>query len=69
MTISSWSVERNRGYIGAGSEDQYVMHEHYMFFESEGNPRTDPLIIWTNGGPGGSRSPLLGHPGAGEAEA
>ena len=23
-----------------------------MYFESEGDPTTDPLILWTNGGPG-----------------
>lgn len=30
------------------------MHEHYLFFESEGDPAKDPLIMWTNGGPGAS---------------
>jgi len=25
---------------------------HYMYYESEENPETDPLFIWTNGGPG-----------------
>ena len=25
---------------------------HYIFFESEGEPAADPLLIWSNGGPG-----------------
>ena len=28
------------------------MFEHYMFHESERDPENDPLLIWTNGGPG-----------------
>ena len=27
---------------------------HYMFVESEGNPATDPVGLWLNGGPGSS---------------
>jgi hypothetical protein len=25
---------------------------HYMYFESERDPEKDPVIFWTNGGPG-----------------
>eukprot|EP00292_Cryptomonas_paramecium_P009797 CAMPEP_0113700940 /NCGR_PEP_ID=MMETSP0038_2-20120614/24271_1 /TAXON_ID=2898 /ORGANISM="Cryptomonas paramecium" /LENGTH=269 /DNA_ID=CAMNT_0000624723 /DNA_START=177 /DNA_END=982 /DNA_ORIENTATION=+ /assembly_acc=CAM_ASM_000170 len=28
------------------------MHEHYMFIESENSPSSDPVLLWTNGGPG-----------------
>jgi len=27
---------------------------HYWFVESEGNPKTDPVALWLNGGPGSS---------------
>jgi carboxypeptidase C (cathepsin A) len=43
------------GYIEVGSKDKATkMYEHYLFFESEGDPAKDPLIMWTNGGPGAS---------------
>jgi serine carboxypeptidase-like clade 1 len=28
------------------------LHFHYMFTVSTGNPQTDPLLLWMNGGPG-----------------
>lgn len=40
------------GHISAGSDGKHMMYEHYMFFESEGNPAKDPIVMWTNGGPG-----------------
>ena len=27
---------------------------HYYFAESEGDPATDPVVLWVQGGPGGS---------------
>jgi hypothetical protein len=43
------------GYIEVGSKDNATkMYEHYLFFESEGDPTKDPIIMWTNGGPGAS---------------
>ena len=44
------------GYVDAGESCDngqcYTMHEHYVFIESENSPSSDPLILWTNGGPG-----------------
>jgi len=43
------------GYIDAGQSCQqgrcYAMHMHYMFVESE-RSHLDPVVLWTNGGPG-----------------
>ena len=33
------------------SGEKTKQHMHYIFYESEGNPATDPLLIWSNGGP------------------
>jgi carboxypeptidase C (cathepsin A) len=30
------------------------IHMHYWFVESENDPATDPVVIWSNGGPGAS---------------
>ncbi|CAK5048061.1 unnamed protein product [Meloidogyne enterolobii] len=36
------------GYLDAGNDNLF----HYMFVESQGNPKIDPLVLWLNGGPG-----------------
>lgn len=44
------------GYLEA--DDKKNRFWHYWFVESQGNPSTDPLVLWLNGGPGCSS--LLG---------
>jgi len=29
-----------------------VQHMHYIFVESENDPKNDPVLVWSNGGPG-----------------
>nr|KAJ0212599.1 hypothetical protein LSAT_V11C400178090 [Lactuca sativa] len=38
------------GYIGVGDSDDIQLF--YYFFESERDPKNDPLILWLTGGPG-----------------
>ena len=42
------------GYIDATppNEPPNSIHMHYIFIESEGRPSTDPVLVWSNGGPG-----------------
>ncbi|KAH9924334.1 serine carboxypeptidase [Epithele typhae] len=43
------SVRAYTGYI-----DVDARHLFFYFFESRRDPDTDPVVLWTNGGPGGS---------------
>ncbi|XP_046842840.1 lysosomal protective protein-like [Xenia sp. Carnegie-2017] len=36
------------GYLSASGGRKF----HYWFVESQGNPQTDPVVLWLNGGPG-----------------
>ena len=38
------------GYLNGGKD----IHQHYWFVESQSNPAKDPVLLWLQGGPGGS---------------
>ena len=40
------------GYLPADAEETVMLH--YWFVTSSGNPATDPVAVWMNGGPGAS---------------
>ena len=42
------------GYLDATPKDEppNSLHMKYTFWESEGDPQKDPLLVWSNGGPG-----------------
>jgi hypothetical protein len=42
------------GYVNISKAMGMDMMSHYVFVESEGDPTSDPVILWSNGGPGAS---------------
>ena len=42
------------GYIDVGKKSGVAGKIHYWFIESQDSPKDDPIVYWTNGGPGGS---------------
>jgi carboxypeptidase C (cathepsin A) len=47
--MGTFSFNLYSGYLPV---NQTTRSLHYMFAESQGNPATDPVVIWFNGGPG-----------------
>ncbi|KAF3917723.1 hypothetical protein ABW20_dc0100769 [Dactylellina cionopaga] len=42
-------VKQYSGYLDDEEDDKHLF---YWFFESRGNPKDDPVVLWLNGGPG-----------------
>uniref|UniRef100_F1KPY0 Carboxypeptidase n=1 Tax=Ascaris suum TaxID=6253 RepID=F1KPY0_ASCSU len=43
------SFNQYSGYLHSSTPGNYL---HYWFVESQGNPASDPVVLWLNGGPG-----------------
>jgi hypothetical protein len=58
--VAADAVDALPGWTDALPSKQYsgyltvdgTKHLHYWFVESEGNPSSDPVVLWLNGGPG-----------------
>lgn len=55
-SLPGWSgalpSKQYSGYFAVGENKDRFMH--YWFCESQGDPSTDPVVMWMNGGPGAS---------------
>jgi len=46
-TFDKWAMYS--GYVPIANTTKTI---HYLFLESQGDPTSDPLVVWFNGGPG-----------------
>jgi carboxypeptidase C (cathepsin A) len=51
LNLPGWSGDLPTKHFSGFVERDTGTRTHYWLVESEGNPETDPLIIWFNGGP------------------
>ncbi|KAI1647599.1 Alpha/Beta hydrolase protein [Daldinia loculata] len=49
---SELGVDKVKQYSGYLDDEANDKHLFYWFFESRNNPKTDPVVLWLNGGPG-----------------
>jgi len=49
---SSLGVDKVKQYSGYLDDEEEDKHLFYWFFESRNDPKTDPVVLWLNGGPG-----------------
>ena len=49
MTLVQNSRPRNEVFLNRWKDTKSL---HYWFVESQGNPASDPVVLWLNGGPG-----------------
>ena len=40
------------GHVYVGKKEGKALFHHYILIESERSPKKDPVIVWSNGGPG-----------------
>lgn len=51
-TVYSGTLKLKLGYLEIAILASTAKNMHYVYFESQDKPKTDPTILWISGGPG-----------------